>query len=378
MGEFRPQVINSPREIDVELTSHCNLRCRYCYFFNNPGVEYSDLSTAAWLKFFAECGAAGVMRLRLAGGEPFYREDILELIAGVVKNRMRFSLLSNGGLITDERAAFIARTGRCDSIQISLDGGRAEIHDSVRGRGAFAQAVRGIKLLRHHGIPVAVRCTIHRHNVDYLEETAAFILEELELSKFSTNAAGYFGLCQNNAADLMLTIEDRVKAMRILDRLDRIYPGRIEATAGPLADLKSWRRMEEMRSRGDAHFSNLGVLSGCGCHLTKIGVRSDGHFTVCNMINGISLGAINRERLVEIWKDHPVLAQFRNRRKISLRKFVYCRECDFADYCTGNCPAAAFTLTGDPQQPAPDSCYRRFLAAGGRLPPVPDNFKEIN
>ena len=45
------RVMRSPRSVDIEITARCNLRCRYCYFFNNPVVEYRDLPTDAWLKF---------------------------------------------------------------------------------------------------------------------------------------------------------------------------------------------------------------------------------------------------------------------------------------------------------------------------------------
>ena len=47
------------------------------------------------------------MEVTLAGGEPFIREDLKEIIGGIVRNRMRFAILSNGTLITDEMAAFL-------------------------------------------------------------------------------------------------------------------------------------------------------------------------------------------------------------------------------------------------------------------------------
>ena len=362
-------MIHTPREVYIELTANCNLRCQYCFFFDNPDVEYTDIETAEWLRFFDECGEAGVMRVTLAGGEPFHREDLEELIEGIVKNRMRFSILSNGGLITDDIAAFIAQTGRCDSIQISLDGGRAEVHDRARGKGSFEAAVRGIEILRKHRIPVDIRCTLHRYNVDALEETAAFILETLELPSFTTNSVGYLGACISHAEDLMLRVEDRVKAMRVLDGLDKRYPDRLSATAGPHAELHYWRLMEDAKTRHLPPFPNAGALTGCGCHQVELAVRSDGHYLVCNMLPGLSLGRINRDRLLDIWKNHPTLQEFRERDKIRLRKFDFCRECDYVDYCTGNCPAIAFSMTGNPHQPAPDACYRRFLEQGGTLPP---------
>ncbi|MFQ5944330.1 MAG: radical SAM protein, partial [Anaerolineales bacterium] len=65
-----PDVMSTPRSVDIEITARCNLRCRYCYFFNNPAVEYADLPAEEWLTFFEELGQCGVMTVTLAGGEP--------------------------------------------------------------------------------------------------------------------------------------------------------------------------------------------------------------------------------------------------------------------------------------------------------------------
>ena len=137
--------MRTPRTIDIEITSRCNLRCRYCYFFQNADVEYRDLPTGEWLAFFDELGSLGVMNLTLAGGEPFLRDDLPELLEGIVRNRMRFSLLSNGSLIDDGIAAFLAGTRRCDHVQVSVDGSQAETHDACRGNGSFDGAIRGIR-----------------------------------------------------------------------------------------------------------------------------------------------------------------------------------------------------------------------------------------
>ncbi len=235
-------VMRSPRTVDIELTARCNLRCTYCYFFENEAVDYHDVPTEEWLRFFEECGRLGVMDLSLAGGEPFMRKDLKELLAGIVANRMRFSLLSNGGLIDDDIAEFIAATRRCNYVQVSLDGSKPETHDVCRGKGSWERAVRGIRTLQRHDVPVAVRVTIHRHNVDDLADTARFLLEELGLPSFGTNAAGYLGVCRGNAGDILLTTAQRQQAMETLVRLTEQYPGRIQANAGPLAEARMWHR----------------------------------------------------------------------------------------------------------------------------------------
>jgi len=105
IGPAASRVMRTPRSLSIEITARCNLRCRYCYFFNNKAVEYRDLPAGEWLKFFDELGSLGVMNVTLAGGEPFIREDLTALIEGIVRNRMRLSFLSDGAPIGDEIAA---------------------------------------------------------------------------------------------------------------------------------------------------------------------------------------------------------------------------------------------------------------------------------
>jgi SynChlorMet cassette radical SAM/SPASM protein ScmE len=362
------KVMRAPRSLDIEITARCNLRCRYCYFFNNPAVEYRDLPTGEWLRFFDELGSLGVMRVTLAGGEPFIREDLPTLLEGIVRNRMRFAFLSNGALIDDQIAAFIAGTGRCEYVQVSVDGSRAEVHDACRGSGSFDGAIRGLRALQRHRIGVAVRVTIHRNNVHELENIAHFLLEELGLPNFGTNAAGYMGTCCVHADDLLLNLEERMEAMATLQRLAAQYDGRISATAGPLTDGRMWRRMEEARVQHAPAFHNGGRLTACGCPTHKISVRADGAIVPCNMLNHVVLGNINRDSLADVWQNSPALNQLRKRHAIPLTQFEFCAGCPYTPYCTGNCPGLAYALTGKVDHPSPDACLRRFLGAGGTIP----------
>jgi SynChlorMet cassette radical SAM/SPASM protein ScmE len=331
-------------------------------------VTYQELPTGEWLEFIEELGQCSVMDVCLAGGEPFIREDLPDLIEAIVKNRMRFTILSNGTLINDDIAELIAKTKRCDSVQVSIDGSCAEVHETGRGKGSFDKAVQGIKILQKHDIPVTVRVTIHRHNVHDLENTARFLLENLRLPGFSTNAAGYFGSCQKNAADLLLRVEDRQTAMETLLQLEQKYNGRITAQAGPLADAHFWRRMDKAHKEGAPKFNNGGNLTGCGCPSNKITVRADGVIVPCFLLNHMELGRINQDNLLDVWQKSRDLHKLRVRRNIQLDNFTECAGCDYVSYCTGNCPGLAFTLTGNANQPSPDACLQKFLADGGRLP----------
>jgi radical SAM protein with 4Fe4S-binding SPASM domain len=82
----------------------------------------------------------------------------------------------------------------------------------------------------------------------------------------------------------------------------------------------------------------------------------------------IELGRINHDDLKEIWQNHPELKRLRERRSISLNDFEFCNGCEYINYCTGSCPALAYTIFGVENHPSPDACLRQFLNEGGRLP----------
>jgi SynChlorMet cassette radical SAM/SPASM protein ScmE len=359
--------MRSPRRVEIDVTSRCNLRCRYCYFFDDGSKEHPDLPAKEWLPFFDECGDAGVMEVQLAGGEPFIREDLPELIDGIVRNRMRFSILSNGGLIDEPTAERLAATGRCNLVQVSVDGSRPEVHDTLRGKGSFDGALRGIRVLQKHTLPVTVRVTIHRHNVDNLEATARLLLEELGLPSFSTNAAGCLGSCRLNPDDVLLSTSDRQRAMETLLRLEKKWPGRITAQAGPLAEARIWTAMQK---GGQSPISG-GRLTACGCPFQSIAVRPDGVYVPCTMLSGLELGRIGKDALLDVWKGAEALVSLRRRNTIDLETFEECRECSYRTHCTGNCPGLAYSLTGEVDRPSPDACLKRFLEDGGKVATAP-------
>jgi len=369
-AEGRPglRVMRTPKSVDIDITDRCNLRCKYCYFYNSPADVKTDLPLEEWLRFFEELNRCAVTEVTLAGGEPFIREDLKDILEGVIRNRMRFSILSNGTLITEDMARFLASTPRCNYVQVSLDGSGPETHDSFRGPGSFDRAVAGLRLLQKHGVRVAVRVTIHRRNVRDLEAIARLLLEDLGLDSFGTNSAGHMGLCQKNTDQVEITAPERELAMKTLIKLNKKYRGRINATAGPLAEGRMWTRMEQARRKGLASLPEGGWLTGCGCTFNKISIRTDGAIVPCNMLSHIVLGRINRDRLEDIWQNHPELWKIRERRFIPLSRFEFCRGCEYLYYCTGNCPALSYSLLGEVDHPSPDGCLRKYLAEGGRLP----------
>jgi len=369
MSHPRP-VPYSPRCISLDITTRCNLRCVYCSHFESSGDVDHDLPADEWLKFFAEMNRAAVLEVILSGGEPLVRDDFRVLVEGIVHNRMRFSILSNGTLLNDELAAFIAKTKRCNSFQISIDGPSEEIHDKTRGSGSFSAALEGLKCLKRHGIPSTTRLTLTRYNYKYLEDTARLLLDDVGLPGFTTNTASPFGMCRKNSDKVTLRPEEYSEAMAVHLKLRKKYGDRISAQAGPLSSLKHWTEMERKLKTDAPQSPDCGHLNSCGGVFSRMAVRADGVFIPCSQLSHIEMGRMNHDSLTEVWRNHPKMKRLRDRQEMALNDFEFCRGCQYIPYCRGGCPANAHSLTGEENRPvpSPDSCYRRFLAAGGTLP----------
>lgn len=328
----------------------------------------SDLSTGDWIRIMEKLGEQSVMRVTLTGGEAFTRQDIFEIIDAVIRNRMRYSILTNGTLV-DERVISAFAEGkrrlRLDSIQVSIDGSCREVHNLSRP-GSFDRAINGLRLLVRNGFPATVRITISRHNMNDLENVAELLLDDIGLPSFSNNEASPIGAGCTCESEVALDHVDTLRVGLQLERLQERYPGRITANAGPLAKLRMYREMEEaLRNRQPTTRWKMGFLSSCGGVFNKLGILHDGSMVPCSMLHDMVMGNALTDDILEVWKNSAVIRQVRERYMIPLSDIPECRECEWVEYCNGGCPGVSWQIRKDILKPGLRMCYRNFLEANG-------------
>jgi SynChlorMet cassette radical SAM/SPASM protein ScmE len=351
-----------PQNVDVSITGRCNLKCQYC-FYANEMVALSDLPTERWLDCFRELGELAVQRVTLSGGEVFTRPDLFELIDAVVANKMRYSILSNGTLITEKTIAAFQegkRRLRLDSIQVSIDGSCAEVHNKSRPPDSFDRALRGLRLLKEAGFPVTVRVTVNRHNVDDLEAVARLLIEDVGLPGFSTNEAEQMGSARCYGQDVVLTEEERRRAMQGLTVINERYGGRIGAQAGPLSRARHFADIAERVARGETGMPGRGTLCSCGGVFSKMAILHDGTMVPCNLLPTLTMGVVGVNSIQDAWLYHPSINVVRYRRQIPLGALETCRDCPYTGFCAGGCPASVMSKFGKLNVIDPVVCYRIY------------------
>lgn len=154
--------------LQLHVTNKCNLRCKHCYVSSGDAFP-NEVGVETWLKVIdAVSQRHKKVHLSISGGEPLLVSWLEELLASANSKGLRTSILSNGMLWTERRIE--ALKPYLDFVNISLDGASDSVHDAVRGKGSFRQAIRGISRLGEAGVEVGINVCLMRSNVADIEE----------------------------------------------------------------------------------------------------------------------------------------------------------------------------------------------------------------
>jgi AdoMet-dependent heme synthase len=141
----------------------CNLECVHCFIDSSPtNHRLKFLPPETVYRYLDEAVQHGVREIYFTGGEPFLHKQILPILSRSLQVAAT-TVLSNGTLITPSAAAALAALAAASrytlEIRISLDDIDAVRNDAVRGKGAFAKALRAMLLLQERGLLPIVAVT---------------------------------------------------------------------------------------------------------------------------------------------------------------------------------------------------------------------------
>ena len=147
--------------------SRCNLACEYCYYIDKPQGTLSDELLEEFIRQYIEAQTMPQVLFTWHGGEPLLRplsfyKKALQLQQRYARGRQIDNCLqTNGTLLTDEWCRFLRDNHFL--VGISIDGPQ-HLHDSYRGH-SWTKVMRGIELLRKHGVEWNAMATVNAANV---------------------------------------------------------------------------------------------------------------------------------------------------------------------------------------------------------------------
>jgi len=153
------------RDMRVSLTDRCNLRCTYCMPHDFAAWLPSKdlLSTDELIEIIEVAVSQGIDEIRLTGGEPMLRPDIVEIVARIssIKDAPKLSMTTNG-LVLAKLAKPLVDAG-LRRINISLDTLDREVFKKMTHRDRIDDVFAGIAAAKEAGLlPVKINTVLLR------------------------------------------------------------------------------------------------------------------------------------------------------------------------------------------------------------------------
>ena len=148
----------------ISVTDHCNLNCVYCSAGPVPHLPRSEILSYEEIQRLVRVAASlGITKVRLTGGEPLVRPDLVVLVRMVsqIEGIDDVSLTTNG-ILLGQYAAELKKAG-LDRVNVSLDTLRADRFQRITGQAQLNEVLAGIDAANRVGLqPVKINMVVMR------------------------------------------------------------------------------------------------------------------------------------------------------------------------------------------------------------------------
>lgn len=169
-------------DLRISLIDKCNLRCTYCMPAEGlPWLSREQLMTAAEIRRLVRIGveALGIRELRLTGGEPLVRADLVDIIAGLRADHPELPMAMTTNAIGLERKAEALAEAGLTRINVSLDSLHRETFARLTRRDSLEKVLIGVEAAAQAGLtPLKINAVLMRGINDH--EAADLLAWSLE------------------------------------------------------------------------------------------------------------------------------------------------------------------------------------------------------
>lgn len=321
-----------------------------------------ELSFEQIKRIVDEARGLGCQAWSISGGEPMLRPDFPAIFEYITSHSVRYTLNTNGTLITPEMADLMKRPG---TNMVALYGATEDIGDRItRSPGSFRALLRGLQILKDTGVDFVVQIVPMRDNFHQLE--AMISLAKSWSSRWRIGAAWLCLSADGDATRNREILRQRLdeKDVIALDPPDLFYEeGRSDAS----------------QAVPDHTRQPVSLLQGCVESSTRFHIDPHGLMSFCQFIRDPAL----RFDVVSLGFEHcweVLLPRAVAQIKGGTEYFEGCGSCSRRIDCRW-CPAYAYLEHGRFSAPISYLCsvakenrkykekrmiqHRRFFAIGG-------------
>ncbi len=306
------------------ITERCNFRCKHCYqdgryAGKDPTYDQLIFVLDQFSEFVDDLWPNPTHWIRITGGEPMLHKDWKRLAAEVKRRGFKWSLMTNGTLITLEEAADIANL-EPQNVQVSIDGSE-EVHDSIRGEGNLNLVLEGVRNLRAYNIPIRVSFTATLTNMNEIPKVVK--------------------ICNEN--DIQTFWTDRYIPRGDGTSLGSIGPSDIQRYFDLIRTERDNSKSTKVEMLRALQFLGGGIHYRCNAGRGLLTILHDGRVMACRRLSRI-IGNVYDSTLKKIYLNNPLCKSLRDSNSLN----TLCKECQHFNRCEGGLKCLAQIISGDP------------------------------
>lgn len=248
----------------ISITQRCNMRCFYCHQEGEGSGENIEMAPEEIQRIVKVVASFGVTKVKLTGGEPLLRSDILGIVRGIksVPGISEVSMTTNGTLLSN--LAKSLREAGLTRVNVSLDTLEPETYRFITGTNALERVVAGIKDALKAGLsPVKVNMVVLKGvNDDQIWNMIGFaekndvILQLIELeSAIEDDLYWRYHLDLVQIEDELKRRAEKIRVRRMHHRRKYLLPGGVEVeVVRPMHNTEFCRHCNRIRITSNGRF----------------------------------------------------------------------------------------------------------------------------
>jgi len=160
----------------IELTKHCNLRCRHCYLTVDARRSRKSMALHVFDELLGSLEQSGCVSVTLTGGEVLAFRGFGRFYRNACERGFMVNLQTNATLFL-QKAIGLFRELPPSQMSVSIYGGTEKTYEAVAGvRGSYRILRESLDHVAELGVRLSFRATIMKRNVDEYEAMRAIAL----------------------------------------------------------------------------------------------------------------------------------------------------------------------------------------------------------
>ena len=256
----------------ITLTNRCNVNCIYCH---HDGMRSSknEMTPDEIYKICQIAKRIGVRKIRLSGGEPLIRKDIVEIVSKINSIGFNDISITTNGILLEKYAKDLKEAG-LDRVNVSFDTLNPETYEFITKKDYLEAAKKGILKSVEVGLyPVKINMVIMKD------------INEHEIKDM-------FNFCKDN--DMVLQLIELIESENCDDdKFSKEYHYKLDMVEERLADIADDVKEREFMQGRKKYYINGGEIevvkpvdnSKFCANCTRLRVTPDGKIKPCLLRN---------------------------------------------------------------------------------------------